>query len=93
MQLRRRLKYKLRRLMGNDTQDVFARKIGVGQGSLNRILKGKQDVGIDLIEKICKFTGIRVEDLLGSSDDKAIEQFESRDPNASSPSTSEVNPL
>lgn len=65
MELRRRLKRKLKTLMGNQTQQIFARKIGIGQGSLNRLLKGNQDAGIDLIEQICKYTGSTVEDLLG----------------------------
>jgi transcriptional regulator with XRE-family HTH domain len=68
-ELRRRLKRKLKTLMGNQTQQMFARKIGIGQGSLNRLLKGNQDAGIDLIEQICKYTGSTVEDLLGGPDE------------------------
>ena len=67
MELRRRLKKKLKLLMGNQTQEVFARKIGIGQASLNRILKGDQDVGIDMIEQICKFMGTSVEELIGGT--------------------------
>lgn len=65
MELRRRLKRKLKTLMGNQTQEVFARKINISQASLNRVLKTNQDVGIDMIEQICKYTGSTVEDLLG----------------------------
>ena len=56
--------------MNDQTQEVFARRIGISQASLNWALKGEQDIGIDMIEKICKFTSTSVEDLLG--DDKQI---------------------
>lgn len=66
MELRRRLKRKLKALMNDQTQEVFAQRIGISQASLNRALKGEQDIGIDMIEKICKFTSTSVEDLLGA---------------------------
>lgn len=65
--LRRRLKSKLKSLMGDQTQEVFSAKIGIGQGSLNRILKGNQDVGLDMLETISHYSGLSVEMLIGSS--------------------------
>jgi transcriptional regulator with XRE-family HTH domain len=65
--LRRRLKSKLKSLMGDQTQEVFSAKIGIGQGSLNRILKGNQDVGLDMLERISHYSGLSIELLIGNS--------------------------
>ncbi|PQA87194.1 helix-turn-helix domain-containing protein [Hyphococcus luteus] len=39
---------------GDLTQQQFARKIGVHQSSLNRLLLGEQNVMIDTLQRICK---------------------------------------
>lgn len=74
MELKRRMKKKLKALMGNQTQEVFAGKIGVTQTTLNRLLKGDHNIGINTLEKICKFSGLKIEELLGcSSEDESDE--------------------
>ncbi len=64
MKYRRRLARRLQQLKGRQTQSVFAKRIGIGQASLNRILNKKQDVSIDMLETMCTFLEIDICELL-----------------------------
>lgn len=64
MKLRKRLAKRLKQLKGDSKQAEFARRIGIGQASLNRILQAEQSVSLDLLETICNSLRIDVTELL-----------------------------
>ena len=72
MELNRRLRKNLKKLMGSQTQQIFARRIGIGQASLSRILKGDQDVSLNMIDGICKSLEIDISVLLAPDISKDI---------------------
>lgn len=65
MKLRKRLAKKLKELKGDQTQAQFARRIGVGQATLNRLLNAEQAASLDVIETICRSLCLDVVELLG----------------------------
>lgn len=62
--IRENLANNLRRLRGDTTQRVFARKIGIAQASLNRFEQGTQNVTIDTLATICVRLKCKPGDLL-----------------------------
>lgn len=66
MKLRKRLARNIRRLQGRQSQSVFAKRIGIGQASLNRILNKKPGVSLEMLETICGFLDIEVFELFKS---------------------------
>ena len=54
----------IRKLRGESTQIVFAKKIGVDQGTLNRIEQGQQNITLDTLQKICERLKCSSADLL-----------------------------
>lgn len=54
----------IRKLRGSATQIAFAKKIGVDQGTLNRIEQGQQNITLDTLQKICLRLKCRAADLL-----------------------------
>ncbi len=61
---RKNLAANLRALRANQTQVVFARRIGVGQSTLNRLEQGMQNITIDTLETICDRLNCTTGDLL-----------------------------
>lgn len=75
MKYRRRLSRKLKQLKGRQTQTVFAKRIGIKQSSLNRILQNKQPLNLDMLETICTLLDIDISELMKQDrDDDATEQ-------------------
>lgn len=60
--------------MGSQTQQIFARRVGIGQASLSRILKGDQDVSLNMIENICKSLEIDISILLAPDISRGVLQ-------------------
>jgi transcriptional regulator with XRE-family HTH domain len=54
----------LKKIKGNDTQAVFAKRLGIGQASLNRILNREQGISLDMLEQICDRLKIDIKDVL-----------------------------
>lgn len=44
----------LKKLQGEETQQAFARRLGLSQPTLFRILMREQNINIDTLEKICR---------------------------------------
>jgi transcriptional regulator with XRE-family HTH domain len=80
MRYRRRLSRKLKQIKGRQTQAVFARRIGIKQSSLNRILQSKQPLNLDMLETICKFLDIDISELMKPDRDDDEVQPVSSDP-------------
>jgi len=49
-------------LRGKESQDVFARKLGIKRPTLSLLENGKQVPTIDLLSKICSLTGVSAND-------------------------------
>ena len=83
MRYRRRLSRKLKQLKGRQSQAVFARRIGIQQSSLNRILHSKQPLNLDMLETICVHLGVDISELMKRDylDDTSLP--ESNDPSPS----------
>jgi len=79
MRYRRRLSRKLKQIKGRQTQAVFARRIGIKQSSLNRILQSKQPLNLDMLETICKFLDLDISELLKpDSDEDEVQTISSK---------------
>lgn len=74
MKYRRRLARKLRQIKGRQSQANFAYRIGIKQSSLNRILKAKQPLNLDMLERICTFLGKDISELMKPDRDDGAEQ-------------------
>jgi transcriptional regulator with XRE-family HTH domain len=64
MEIRKRLAKRLTKIKGRTSQAEFSKRVGIGQASLNRLLQGRQNISIDLLEKICRSLEIDVSTLL-----------------------------
>jgi transcriptional regulator with XRE-family HTH domain len=64
MKYRRRLSRKLKQIKGRQSQAVFARRIGIKQSSLNRILQSKQPLNLDMLEVICTHLDLDISELM-----------------------------
>jgi len=53
-QLRQQLAHEIRRRRGDTPHRDFARQLGVSKSSLHRIEMGEQNVGLDLLEQLCR---------------------------------------
>lgn len=53
----------LKKIKGSETQAAFARRIGIGQASLNRILNREQGISLDMLELICLRLKVDIRDL------------------------------
>ena len=53
-QLRQKLAREIRRRRGDATHRDFARQLGISKSSLHRIEMGEQNVGLDLLEHLCR---------------------------------------
>ena len=53
-QLRQQLAREIRRRRGETPHRDFARQLGVSKSSLHRIEMGEQNVGLDLLEQLCR---------------------------------------
>jgi len=73
MKLRKRLAKRLKLLQGEATQAEFSRRIGIGQASLNRILRSEQSVSLDLLETICNSLRIDIVELLKEDPPKSFD--------------------
>jgi len=62
--IRKQLANNIRSMRGEQTQSAYAGKIGIDQGSLNRIEQGQQNVTIDTLQKICERLKCTPSDLL-----------------------------
>jgi DNA-binding Xre family transcriptional regulator len=62
-QLRQRLAQELRRRRGATTHRDFARQLGISKSSLHRIEMGEQNVGLDLLEQLCRRLHCTIGDL------------------------------
>ena len=51
--LRKNLAANVRHIRGEQTQQMFARKAGIHQATINRIEQGTQNITIDTIQKLC----------------------------------------
>ena len=51
--LAKNLARKLKRLRGEQTQRVFAKRLGITQPHLNRIEQGKENITLKTIQKLC----------------------------------------
>lgn len=56
----------LKKIKGLETQASFAKKLGIGQASLNRILNREQGISLDMLELICERLKISIWDLFKS---------------------------
>ena len=73
MKLRKRLAKRLKLLQGETTQAEFSRRIGIGQASLNRILRSEQSVSLDLLETICNSLRLDIVDRLKEDPPKSFD--------------------
>lgn len=61
---RKRLAKKLKEYRKDMTEREFARKLGIGQSTLNRFINCNQSASLDTIETICKRLKIDIVELL-----------------------------
>lgn len=54
----------IKKIKGVETQAEFARRLGIGQASLNRILNKEQGISLDMLELICHRLKIDLKDLM-----------------------------
>ena len=52
--LRQRLAHELRRRRGDTPHRDFARQLGISKSSLHRLEMGEQNIGLDLLEQLCR---------------------------------------
>jgi transcriptional regulator with XRE-family HTH domain len=64
MKIRKRLAKRLGELKGNKSQAEFSKRVGIGQASLNRLLNCRQNISIDMLDRICSNLKIDVCSLL-----------------------------
>lgn len=60
---RKRLSKSLKILKEHETEREFAKKIGISQASLNKLINATQAASIDTIESVCKRLKIDITDL------------------------------
>ena len=60
---RQRLAYYLRTLRGEEGQIAFACRLGVSQSTLQRLEMAEQNVGLDMLETICRRLHCEIGDL------------------------------
>lgn len=67
MTLRARIARKLtqQRLAGGLTQEEYARKLRITRGYLSDLERGQKSISIELLERICRKTGLASAELLG----------------------------
>lgn len=63
---RKRLSQKLKEYRKDMTEREFARKIGIGQATLNRFINCNQSASLDTLETICKRLKIDITELFKS---------------------------
>ncbi len=61
--LQKRLAKGLARFRGEESQNRFARKLGISNASLNRIENQRQNVSLDTLEKLCIHLNCDIVDL------------------------------
>ena len=61
--LARRLARGLAQLRGKESQNRFARKLGVSNATLNRIENQRQNVSLSILEKFCRNLKCDIADL------------------------------
>ena len=61
--LRESLARGLKKMRGEQSQNQFAKKLGIDSSSLNRIENKVQNVSIDTLEKLCRNLNCGVEEL------------------------------
>ena len=57
----------VRRLRGETTQQAFASRFGISHATINRIEQQKQNVTLQLLEKLCRGLKKEPSDLLGEN--------------------------
>lgn len=67
---RRRLARKLKNLKKDMTQREFARKLGIGQASLNRFINCYQAASLDTLETMCKRLKIDIVELFVEEEER-----------------------
>lgn len=65
--LRNQLAKKIKSLRGEMTQREFARKIGISKSTLHRIEMAEQNLGIDVVEQICKKLKCKLSELFNDN--------------------------
>ena len=63
---RKILSRNLRQHQGDRSQVQFARKLGIAQSTMNRIMNEEQNVTIDMLEHLSRRLKVEVSDLLRS---------------------------
>ena len=63
--LSKKLANRMRELRGELTQEVFARRLGIHQATLNRIEHQKQNVTLETLQKICQRLNCSICSLFG----------------------------
>jgi len=59
---------RLAKAFGNDTQDVIARKLGMTQGNVSKLVNGEQMPTVDTLVEVSKAYNVSVDWLVGVSD-------------------------
>ncbi len=62
-QLRQKLTQEIRRRRGNTSHRDFAQQLGMSKSSLHRIEMGEQNVGLDMLEHLCRRLHCEIGDL------------------------------
>ncbi len=57
-----KVRAKLTKLRGDDTETAFAKRLGISQSTLNRILGGKQSASVGLLDRMAKRLKISIGD-------------------------------
>jgi len=57
-----KVRAKLKKLRGDDTETAFAKRLGISQSTLNRILGGKQSASVGLLDRMAKRLKINIGD-------------------------------
>lgn len=65
---RRRLKKNLKRLIGDRPETEFAKRVGLSQSTLNRIMRLEQNVTIDTLDNLARALCLDLMDLLRDED-------------------------
>ena len=59
----------IRKLRGEDTQQKFAKRVGVSHATINRIEQQKQNVTLNLLESFCRALKKSATELLEQTED------------------------